>query len=301
MRGARWAIVVVGLAIAVGAVGCTTNKTTTGRGGTSPDSAVAPLPDGLAFIKDGAALVVRGGKPVEVLPGDKQQSAVVYDAEGEGLLVTENSGISRRTVRLVKGARTETLLETDDGSNFGDVRFASALRKGFYIINGQPGASFHRLAPAPGWRATGEMPVRLPKSAALGFDLAADGSTLVYATDTAEPTQLLVLDGLRARFSIAQLAYAFTPSFSRDATKVCLTGIKSAGDPVTIWTLDVGSRTLTEVPGTAQYRPTNPVFSPDGTRIAFRNADDGSVWIVPASGGTAEKLPLTVDDAALDW
>lgn len=297
MKGAR---LIVGTVLCASAAASLAGCSVGLRGGTAASSGV--LPEGLAYIKDGVASVIRGGAPVEVRGHGAPQTGVAYDAEGDGLLVTESSGAAGRTVRLVKPSGARVLLTTQDGSLLGSVRFSERRSEGLYALDGQPRASLRRFSAAEGAvAATSGAPVKLPVAAATEFDIGPNGTTLVYTTDTAEPMQLVVMDGDAVRFTNADLAYAFTPSISRDGKKVCFTGMRHTGDPVGIWTLDLASRELTEVVGTPQYAPSFPVFSPDGRRIAFRDAQDGSVRIVSASGGSPEKLPLAVDDAALDW
>src|SRR5207249_3363166 len=55
---------------------------------------------------------------------------------------------------------------------------------------------------------------------------------------------------------------------------------------------------------TGQQRNFHPVFSPDGTQIAFTGVFDGNpdVYVVPAAGGEPRRLTFhTGFDAAIGW
>ena len=111
----------------------------------------------------------------------------------------------------------------------------------------------------------------------------------------------MLRSGSTERPLAAGLATAFTPSFSRDGERVCLTGSERAGAPISVYVVDVESGDARVIAGTEGLSPTSPVFSPDGESVAFRSATDGAVWIVSVAGGEPDKLALTADEAPISW
>ncbi len=273
--------------------------------GAAPDSASRPaaLPayaDGLTFVSDGHVWTVGDGATNEVAPGGDAKRDVSRIIGGDGLAVTAESGQSAYVETVIPGdARRKRVHAANDASLLGSVRYDMS-GGGFRLWASEFGDPATRLVVIRD--GSGSVVHRLPLAGFSGeFDVDPSGKTVVYTGTGQNPAQLMVYSGSRSQALVAGFATVFTPSFSRDGGSVCFTGSRSPSDPLSVWVVDVHTKAVRAMAGTNGWKPTWPVFSPDGTRIAFRSGNDGSLWIAPLGEGAPQKLPLSASETALAW
>ncbi len=302
MRGFSAVVAAVCLLGVFGLTGCAPPEDA-GPTSNAPSAEPRPLPpaaDGIAFIRDGRAFVIRAGAAREVAANGAEKLDVAYSADGKELLVTEAQGAQRVVRMAAAGDRApgRVVLESDDGSNLGPVRAATARGRLYRAVFGDPVNRLVVSGLAPGSKSSN---VALRGTFSGEFDVDATGGSIVYAGTGQNPATVMLRTGVTEWPLVAGLATAFTPSFSRDGGRICLTGSERAGGPISVYVVAVDSGEPRVVAGTGGLMPTSPVFSPDGTSIAFRSAADGAVWIVPVDGGKPDKLALTADEAPISW
>ena len=79
------------------------------------------------------------------------------------------------------------------------------------------------------------------------------------------------------------------PSLAPDGRSVVYT--RTVGGESALWLQRVGARTATRLSGPAPAADTQPAFSPDGERIAFRSErDGGGIFVMSASGESVTRL-----------
>ena len=268
-----------------------------------PPAPPVPLPssaDGLAFVHDGDAFVVRDGSLHEVAAGGAEKVAVGYSTDGTRLLVTEVRGSRRVVLMVARDGRgsAQKVLDTDAGSNLGAVRAVMADGRLYRTLFGAPWAQL-----AVSGLALGSESATIPLGAAFSgeYDIDAAGSSIVYTGAGQNPAVLMVRTGAIERPLVAGLATAFTPAFSRDGGRVCFTGSGRAGDPLSVHIVDTKAGLPRVIAETDGLRPTSPVFSPDGAHIAFRSAVDGALWLVATDGGIPQRLDVVADDLPIAW
>jgi hypothetical protein len=265
----------------------------------SADSLPASL-DGLAFVSDGKLFRVSGGVATEIARDGHRKSGVVSVHDDNGLLVTEETGDGASVV-LVHGAGTEsikTLLRVKSASTLGDVRMNAATSKLYRALDGDPSPRLVVSTTGPGSKAT---TVALEGSFSGEFDIDELGMGVIYTSATQAPASLRSAGGPKAAVLSEKLATAFTPTVSDSGERICLTGAKREGEPIAVWVFDRGSDVLERLDATSGLSPAHPVFSGDGSWIAFRSGKDGALYAVRTDGTGQRKLPFTADDAAIAW
>jgi Tol biopolymer transport system component len=77
------------------------------------------------------------------------------------------------------------------------------------------------------------------------------------------------------------------PALSKDAAFLAFASDRGAGNNLDIWLQQIGAREPIRLT-TDPADETDPAFSPDGTRVAFRSEKDGGgIYVVPTLGGDA--------------
>jgi Tol biopolymer transport system component len=129
-----------------------------------------------------------------------------------------------------------------------------------------------------------------------------DGRFLVPFSeqDSADIVEL-PLDGSAPRPLIATKQYEGWPDWSRPGDQLVYTAVRSGLPEILIWSpaADLHRSLVTErsLRGAGM---SNPVFSPDGRRVAF--GARGTIWVVPAAGGApVEPLPPDSGAALPTW
>jgi dipeptidyl aminopeptidase/acylaminoacyl peptidase len=109
-------------------------------------------------------------------------------------------------------------------------------------------------------------------------------------------------DGSGLRQLTSGNGFDITPSWSPDGTRMAF--MSDRGGSFELYVMDAGgggTRALTSggLPSTCQagctFPRSNPSWSPDGRLIAFSSDLDGRLYIVPASGGAATRVPGGLD------
>src|SRR4051794_7560205 len=109
--------------------------------------------------------------------------------------------------------------------------------------------------------------------------------------------RLSVLFSLAASVSMAQTGHLLLREPTLSSTHIVFS---FAGDLWSVPRAGGEARRLTTGPGVE----TDPVFSPDGSRIAFTGEYDGNVdvFVIPASGGVPKRLTYHPGrDRAVGW
>ena len=91
-------------------------------------------------------------------------------------------------------------------------------------------------------------------------------------------------------------------SYSADSTHLAIVDRVDGAGPHAIFILSTqtGERTQLTNPGDATTGDTHPVYSPDGSQVAF--VRDGDVYVVSAEGGEPDRLSVDADGiAGMSW
>jgi Tol biopolymer transport system component len=98
------------------------------------------------------------------------------------------------------------------------------------------------------------------------------------------------------------------PNFSPDGSRLtfarCEEVIEGCGSPLQVVTMSSGGGGMTEVTSPPRgFFDVDPVFSPDGTRIAFARDDfsTSNILAVAAAGGAAQQITFGGDERNPDW
>jgi hypothetical protein len=263
------------------------------------DSLSASL-DGLSFVSDGKLFRVSGGAATEIARDGQRKSGVVSVHGDNSLLVTEETGDGAGVV-LVRGVGTnsiKTVLRVKSASTLGDVRLNAATGRLYRALDGDPAP---RLVVSTTEQGSEEATVALEGSFSGEFDIDELGLGVIYTSATQNPAALRSGGGPKSTVLTAKLATAFSPAVSGSGDRICLTGTKTAGEPIAVWVFDRGNDSLQRLDATSGLSPTHPVFSGDGSWIAFRSGKDGALHAVRTDGTGERKLPFTADDTTIAW
>lgn len=150
-------------------------------------------------------------------------------------------------------------------------------------------------------------------------DYSADGSQIVYCSDVSGAWEIWTMkQNGKAQSQLTHFgAFAIFPDISPDGSRIAFSGF--VGDPQNdqIFVVDaatgLAAEQLTSCPAsTPDCFSDYPVWSPDGTRIAFTHGDgfddndnpvNEQVWVMDADGSNAHPLTSGVDpkDQVPDW
>ena len=299
MRQRHWAIVLSGLAVAGLLVGCSSG-TAASKPQPQSEATATQVPaaaEGISFVQDGSLRVVRNGRAEAVPAADKVQ-AVGRGSDAGGIVVMGASGSSNGQIGWYQpsAAKILPLWRTEERGNLGSVRYLKGADSVWFSVYGDPKALLKSAAPP-----SGSPVIRKLDSGFSGeFDVDAKGEGIVFVGASQLPSTITLRDAEGESLLPVKLGLIFSPDFSADGTKLCFVGGQKASD-LSIWVYDIQSGESAQLTRTRDLGPTVPVFSADGTKVAFRSSKDGSLWITDVSDGQPVKLPFTADEGPIGW
>ena len=294
-----WLTYVSAVLLACALSGCTstTESPTPEPADTEVGSSVPTAAEGLAFVADGQLMVIRNGKAERTdTPGTVQ--AVGTGANGGGLLVRDKPRESSADVSwYLPGAGELTKLRRfDDAGTLGLIRYLNQADAVWFTVFGDPNTVLMSASPP-----SSEAMIRALGSSFNGeFDVDSRGELIAYVGNTQSPSVLMLADGEGESAVPTKLDLIFSPDLSPQGTELCFAGGQSSED-LSVWVFDREQGELRELTDTRKLTPTVPVFSADGANVAFRSADDGSLWIVDVASGKPQKLPFVADEGPIGW
>jgi len=305
--GARRFAIIIGtllLAFALGAsAGCSQAG---GESGDAPGSGSAgpvavdtdgePYPqlEGLVFVRQGSIWAVEDGIARQVIESASPWS--LRDARsGDAITYASLEGTNAHVYTAARGDwRPESMWETEMGSLLVESSHDDIADALWFSVSGEQTATIG-VRDGTGSASTLEMAVEASPYFAVRYE---DGTVFVVGASQ-EPARLYEV-GVETR----ELLFAgtlFSPRLSPDGTRVLLTGSDQGTGTFHLWVVDTSSGSLADI-GVGAGVPTDPVWSRDGTRIAFRDTHTGTVWIVPATeGAEAQDTGLRADEGGLAW
>lgn len=256
--------------------------------------------EGLALIVDGAINWVHDGV-VGILRGVADQAtAVSYSLAGAYLVATCSGSDDGRAVAIptARGLESRDVLRHPQFTLVDNVRYDETRDRVWFTYYGEPGPSL--------WTVLGRYsePERVELAGSFGgsFDVAAsDASTLVYIGAAQNPAEVVLRTDEGETGLPLALATAFGVAFSPDGRLICVSGSRRPEGDTALWVFSRDTGIVTKLGTTEGLVPTFPVFSPDGSIIAFRSFKDGNLWIVEVKAGSARSTSIAVDEAPLAW
>jgi len=220
----------------------------------------------------------------EVLPGSR---AVLFTIGNEGLAVLDRSNGAFKVVLPGRGEQAHFIspgiLTYAEGARLRAVRFDPRS----FRVEGDPVLAVDQIAT----RSSGSAEYSASKTGALVY---------VPGNNSAEESRLLAwVDRQGHETPIAAPPRAYQEvRLSPDGNRLAL-GISDQQQD--LWVFDLNRGTLTRLTFDAS-RESQPVWTPDGRRIAFSSDRDGSTrnlyWVTADGGGAPERLTTTDHDQA---
>ena len=273
-----------------------------GRGG-SPGASTALIAagaaraEGLAFVSAGQVWRIEGGVARRLTQSPETKRSVAYSPDRSHLLFVSGDGMKADIMSLPVGSGSPKLIyATGESSLVGAARLNPTTGGILYTYFGDPYTLIRRVAE----NGTKLPPVGTVVHTNGDFDVAFDGR-LVYTSFDQVPAKVSVRGAGGENPLPLKLALATEPSFSADGKRVVLSGASSPTGPRSVWVVELASGESTQLRSTIGLEPQTPVFSPDGSRVAFRSARDGSLWLVATHSGAPARLALPASDGAISW
>jgi len=260
-------------------------------------TAVPESADGISFVRDGRLMVIQAGQAKPVPTSDPVQ-AVGMGADAGGLVFRDAPGEASAQVSwyLPGSDKPSGLWVSDDAGSLGSVRYLRDADTVWFSTFGDPKTQL-KVATPP----SSEAMIRELDSSFNGeFDVDERGELIAYVGNAQNPSVLMVADAEGESAVPTELGLIFSPDLTPDGTMLCFVGGQSAED-MSIWVFDREQGEVRELTQTRGLKPTVPVFSADRANVAFRSADDGSLWIADLAGGKPQKLPFMADEGPISW
>jgi len=249
--------------------------------------------EGLVFVRDGAIWAVEEGTAIQVIESTAPWS-LRESRSGDAITFVTLEETSARVYTAVRGDwRAEVMWETDLGSQLVEAVHDDVTDVLWYSASGEQTTTVGVRE-----RTDRDSTLLLPVEIAPHFSVRHQDGTLFAAGAAQEPAVLYEVAGTaRELFSAATLFY---PRLSPDEASVLVTGSEQAGAVFHLWRIQIGDGSVTDL-DTGPGVPTEPEWSRDGRTIAFRDTTTGTIWIVPAAGGSALDTGLRADEGGLAW
>jgi len=301
MRGRPWLVcvgaAVIACALSVG--GCVSSPESPAPvpAGNEVATSVPTAAEGLAYVAEGKLMVIRSGKAEQASDVGTVQ-AVGTGADGGGLLVRDKPGQSSADVSWYLPGPDELtkLWRSDDAGSLGPVRYLDQADSVWFSVFGDPETVLKSASPP-----SSEAMVRALDSSFNGeFDIDSRGEVVAYVGNAQNPSVLMVADAEGESAVPTKLGLIFSPDLAAEGAGLCFVGGQTSED-LALWVFDREQGELRELTETRKLTPTVPVFSADGANVAFRSANDGSLWIVDVASGKPQKLPLVADEGPISW
>jgi hypothetical protein len=256
-----------------------------------------PELEGLSFVREGSIWFVESGVARPVVPNAAPWS-LRTSRSGDALTWISLSGGDGRVMGALKADwRPEAIWETGYGSLLTEAVHDDVTDTLWFMASGELTATLGVVERA---RGNAETLLALPVDVGPSFCVAYDDSRLFVVSATQRPATLLGLEDESRASVLFEAASLFTPRCSPDGTRVAVTGSQGTGGDVGLWVVGTSGEATVEIeagPGA----PTDPVWSPDGGRVAFRDAGTGTIWVASAGETTATDTGLPVDEGGLAW
>ncbi len=287
-----------------GIVGCTSSDTSSddavGTDNRDPQDALelelAEL-EGLAFELDGVVFVVENGVAQEIARADGVRS-LRYSPSGGTIGFLSSEG-ERDTFHLAESGdwRFEAHWDNQYGSLVDEAVFDDESGVLYFSLKGDASTELRSVGPDGQERV-----FELSFTPSGEFSLDAEGASLLATGAEQAPTVLRRVDTGSATASslVAEAARLYAPRPARDGARVCATGSLREEDANALLLIDVMSGEVVDV-NTPGVTPLGPVWSPDGTRIAFSDASTGEVWVLDVMSDTLYRTGLTAGAGGLAW
>jgi hypothetical protein len=291
------------LSVGVLQTGCSDANSTVGPSGIrdpghsagAGGNATHPELDGLSFVREGSIWSVEDGTARPVVP-DAAPWSLRTSRSGDAVTWISLTGGDARVMGALKGDwRPEAIWETGYGSRLTEVVHDDITDTVWFMASGELTATLGVVERA---RGDAETLLALPVEVGPSFSVGYENGSLFVVSATQQPATLLEIgDAARVLFETATL---FTPRRSPDGDCIVVTGSTNGGGDIRLWVLGTSGEPAVEIEG-GVGAPTDPVWSPDSERIAFRDAETGTVWVVSPGDSGATDTGLRVDEGGLAW
>jgi Tol biopolymer transport system component len=276
----------------------------------------------IAYATLGSSLAVRAIDPAgtddhRLSIGAADAGDAEYVADGTAAIIVEYPGRRSRLVRLDLASSTRTVIlparEAPSGTIFSvgvspddtEVVFCAQQRRGWRLFTvGMDGSALTRISSGTDdchadWGSNGRIVAteELASGAPQLFTMLPDGSDRQVVTTFPVP-------GPRWRF-----VFFMVPSWAPDASHIVF-GAQRKVRYSEIWSIEPDGSNLTNLTQTAKRNEYGPLFSPNGSRVAFtrerwsrRGLGTGDLWTMDPAGGAIFRLTDTLrrDEYSRSW
>lgn len=291
------------LSVSVLQTGCSAVNSTVGSedirdpshpAGAAGDTSYPEL-EGVSFVREGSVWFVKNGVARTVVP-DAAPWSLRTSRSGDAVTWISLAGGDARVMGAMKGDwRPEAIWETGYGSLLTEAVHDDVADTLWFMASGELTATLGVVERA---RGDAEKLLVLPVDVGPSFSVGYEEGSLFFASAVQQPATLL---GIGDEVSVLlEAARLFTPRCSPDGARIAVTGSPDAAGDIRLWVVDTSGEPTVEIEG-GPGAPTDPVWSPDGERVAFRDAETGTVWVTSPGGTTATDTGLRVEEGGLAW